>query len=146
MGGWERIKIVDWGLVKVMGDAEALLGSGKLTRTGMVSGTPQYMAPEQALGRLVDGRVDLYAIGVMLFEMLTGRPPFENDDPIELMRMHVKAAPPRLDVVAASKPWCTRDVCALVDTALAKQPEQRFATAPHMIAALDAAFLSLDRA
>ena len=141
MGGWERAKIVDWGLVKLVGDAEAAMGGGKLTRTGIVSGTPQYMAPEQALGRLVDGRADIYALGVMLYEMVVGQVPFASDDPVALMRMQVKQAAPPLP---AEQPWCTRELAALVDGALAKSPDARFTTAAMMIGALDLAFRSLD--
>jgi eukaryotic-like serine/threonine-protein kinase len=144
MGGWERAKIVDWGLVKLIGDAEAAMGGGKLTRTGMVSGTPRYMAPEQALGRLVDGRVDLYAVGVMLFEMLTGRPPFDHDDPAMLMRMQVKSPVPRLDEVVGAQRWCTPALVAVLSGSLQKQPDERFPSAQHMMAALDEAFRSLD--
>jgi len=144
MGGWERAKIVDWGLVKLIGDAEAAMGGGKLTRTGYVSGTPTYMAPEQALGRAVDGRADLYALGVMLFEMLTGRLPFESDDPMALMRMQVKQPPPRLDELAPGAPWITPPLVALLDGALAKKADDRFANAQLMTSALDAAFQSLD--
>jgi eukaryotic-like serine/threonine-protein kinase len=144
MGGWERAKIVDWGLVKLIGHAEAAMGGGKLTRTGLVSGTPRYMAPEQALGVIVDGRTDLYSVGLMLFEMLVGRVPFEHDDLVTLMRMQVKTPAPRLDAVVGDKPWCTRPLVSLVEVALAKEAGQRFATAQHMIGALDAAFASLD--
>ena len=99
MGGWERAKIVDFGLVKLIGDAEAAMGGGKLTSTGLVFGTPAYMAPEQALGRPIDGRADLYALATILFEMLTGRVPFDHPDPMMQMRMQVKAPPPRLDML-----------------------------------------------
>jgi serine/threonine protein kinase len=145
MGGWQQAKIVDFGLVKLLGEAEAALGGGKLTRTGSVSGTPAYMAPEQALGRVVDGRTDLYAVAVMLFELLTGRLPFEHDDPVELMRMHVKTPAPRLETIAGSQPWCTPTLARLLDTALAKNPVLRFTDAQAMTTALDEAFLSLDR-
>jgi serine/threonine protein kinase len=145
MGGWEQAKIVDFGLVKLLGEAEAALGGGKLTRTGSVSGTPAYMAPEQALGRVVDGRTDLYALGVMLFELLTGRLPFEHHDPVELMRMHVKTPAPRLDNIVGRQPWCTPALASLLDSALAKNLDLRFPDAHAMTAALDEAFLSLDQ-
>jgi serine/threonine protein kinase len=144
MGGWERAKIVDFGLVKLLGDAEAALGAGKLTRTGVVSGTPAYMAPEQALGRLVDERADLYAVGIILFELLTGRVPFQHAEPVALLRMQVKTPPPRLDELLGNSPWCTAALVALLDGVLAKDPGHRFPDAAAMTAALDSAFGSLD--
>ncbi len=144
MGGWERAKIVDFGLVKLIGDAEAAMGGAKLTTTGLVFGTPAYMAPEQALGKTVDGRADLYAVATILFEMLTGRTPFDHPDPMMQMRMQVKAPPPRLDMLAKGAAWCTPQLNALVDAALTKDPNQRFPTAQVMIQALDDAFVSLD--
>ena len=144
MGGWERAKIVDFGLVKLIGDAEAAMGGGKLTTTGLVFGTPAYMAPEQALGKTIDGRADLYAVATILFEMLTGRVPFDHQDPMMQMRMQVKAPPPRLDMLAKGQPWCTPQLIALLDATLTKDPDHRFPNANVMMAALDDAFLSLD--
>ena len=143
-GGWERIKIIDFGLVKLLGDVANAFGAGALTSTGIVFGTPAYMAPEQALGRLVDGRADLYAAGVMLFEMLVGRLPFSDPDPVAMMRLQAKAPPPRLDDVAPGAPWVTPPLIALVEGALIKDAAQRLASAPVMIALLDEAFASLD--
>jgi serine/threonine-protein kinase len=144
MGGWERVKIIDFGIVKLLGDAAAAFGAAALTNTGLVVGTPAYMAPEQALGRPIDTRSDLYAIGVLLFEMLTGRLPFHDPDPIRLMTLHVKARRPRIDEVTNNAVWATPEVCALVEGALVKEPAHRFASAQGMMAALDAAFYSID--
>ena len=144
MGGWDRAKIVDFGVVKLIGDAETAMGGGKLTTTGLVFGTPAYMAPEQALGRPIDGRTDIYAVGTILFEMLTGRVPFDHQDPMMQMRMQVKAPPPRLDMLAKDADWCTPQLIVLCEGALAKKPEERFPTAEAMMAALDDAFLSID--
>ncbi|MEO8554008.1 MAG: serine/threonine-protein kinase [Kofleriaceae bacterium] len=144
MGGWERAKIVDFGLVKLVGDAEAAMGGAKLTSTGIVFGTPAYMSPEQALGRAVDGRADIYALATMLFEMLVGKVPFDHPDPMMQMRMQVKAPPPRLDMYAKHQPWCTPQLVALVEGALIKEPDERFPSATVMMSALDDAFLSID--
>jgi serine/threonine-protein kinase len=145
MGGWDRVKVIDFGLVKLLGDAAAMFGGSALTKTGHVFGTPMYMSPEQALGRLVDGRADLYAVGVMLFEMLAGRPPFTADTVEQLMYQHVKSLPPALDEVMNHAPWVTHEVLQLVETALFKDPQRRFADAAAMTDALDRAFGSLDR-
>ena len=144
MGGWERAKIVDFGVVKLIGDAETAMGGGKLTTTGLVFGTPAYMAPEQAMGRPLDGRADLYAVATILFEMLTGRVPFDHQDPMMQMRMQVKAPPPRLDMLAKGAAWCTPELVTFVDGGLTKNPDHRFASAEAMMAALDQAFVSLD--
>ena len=142
---WERAKIIDFGLVKLMGDAAAAYGQQALTNTGLVVGTPAYMAPEQALGRSVDARADLYSIGVILFEMLSGRLPFRDPDPQVLLRMHARTPAPRLDRVMPDARWLTPELIAVVDGALVKEPSYRFPTAKSMIAALDDAFYSLDQ-
>jgi serine/threonine protein kinase len=144
MGGWERVKIIDFGIVKLVGDAAAAYGASALTNTGLVVGTPAYMAPEQALGRPITARTDLYAVGVILFEMLTGRLPFFDLDPLKLMALHVKSKVPRIDDVTQRAVWATPEVCALVDGALIKDPARRFPSAEVMIQALDDAFYSID--
>ncbi len=141
---YDWVKLLDFGVVKLDGIAAAEFGEDKLTRTGVVCGTPAYMAPEQALGRPVDARIDLYSLSVILFEMLTKRTPFESDDPMELLRMHVSEPPPALAEAAGAQPWCTAELESLLAEGLEKRPEYRFADARAMVAALDAAFLSLD--
>jgi serine/threonine protein kinase len=102
------------------------------------------MSPEQATGKAIDGRADLYAVATILFEMLVGRVPFEHADPMMQMRMQVKAPPPRVDMFAKGGAWSTPQLNALVDGGLAKDPAHRFADAAAMMAALDDAFQSLD--
>ena len=141
---YEVVKVCDLGLIKLVGEAAEALGAEKLTRTGIVFGTPAYMAPEQALGRAVDGRTDLYSLGVILFEALSGRRLFPGSDPMNVMRRQISEAPPTLASVAGPRPELTPAVEELVARALRKRPEERFADAAAMTAALDAAFLSLD--
>jgi serine/threonine-protein kinase len=143
MGGWHRVKIIDFGLVKLIGDVADAFGAAALTRTGIVFGTPAYMAPEQALGRKIDGRTDIYALGVILFEMLVGRLPFFDKDPMTLMKHHAKTPPPRLDQVIRAN-WVTPQMIVLVEGALTKDPEHRFPNTAAMVAALDDAFGSID--
>ena len=124
-----QVRILDFGL------ARPAQTSTKLT-TGIVVGTPNYMSPEQCRGGDIDGRVDLYACGVILFEMLVGRKPFLADDPIQVVRMHMNQPPPKLaDIV----PGDYGDFEAIVARALAKEASARFPTAQDMARALDAA-------
>jgi serine/threonine-protein kinase len=143
MGGWHRAKVIDFGIVKLLGDVAAAFGADALTRTGLTVGTPAYMAPEQALGRPVDGRADIYAVGIMLYEMLAGQLPFRDLDPIVVMRQQVKVEPPSLRKACGDAEWCTPVLVALVDAALVKDPAHRFASARAMIEMLDGAFASL---
>jgi serine/threonine-protein kinase len=102
----------------------------------MVYGTPEYMAPEQALGQAVDARADLYALGVIAFEMITGKRPFDHESKVTLLGMHVTAAIPKMSERApdANVP---PEVEAIVEKLLAKDAMDRFADAKELAAALD---------
>ena len=95
-GDPDFVKVLDFGIARMrMGEDEGTGGKAALTRAGMVYGTPEYMAPEQALGLPVDARADLYALGIITFEMLTGVRPFEAENTVILLGMHVTAPFPR---------------------------------------------------
>jgi serine/threonine protein kinase len=96
---------------------------GRLTGTGRAMGTPHYMSPEQAMGRLVDGRSDLYALGVMLYEMLLGFPPFDGADSYSVGYKHVHEQPVPPDVVDSRTP---ATLAAIIMRCLAKTPDERF--------------------
>ena len=127
------VKLLDFGIAKLVGEAQGTTGDDRLTQAGVAFGTPDYMAPEQALGEEVDGRADLYAAGVILYELLEGKPPFESVDKVAVLRMHVAVSPPPLD------DRYVPELGAVVARALAKRREERFDGADEMVAALDAA-------
>ncbi|WP_312876682.1 protein kinase domain-containing protein [Streptomyces bohaiensis] len=127
-----NVIITETGSVKVMdfGIARALHGvQSTMTQTGMVMGTPQYLSPEQALGKAVDTRSDLYAVGCLLYELLTQRPPFTGETPLSVVYQHVQD-PPRLpsEVSQLAPP----ELNGLVMRSLAKDPDDRFQTAEEM--------------
>ncbi|MEU6174875.1 protein kinase [Streptantibioticus parmotrematis] len=127
-----NVMLTKRGVVKVMdfGIARALQsGVTSMTQTGMVVGTPQYLSPEQALGRGVDARSDLYSVGCMLFELLTGRLPFDGDSPLSVAYQHVQEEPPTPSSINRSLPPA---VDALVARALRKNPAERFPSAEAM--------------
>ncbi len=127
-----NVMLTKRGVVKVMdfGIARALQsGVTSMTQTGMVVGTPQYLSPEQALGRGVDERSDLYSVGCMLFELLTGRLPFDGDSPLAVAYQHVQEEPPVPSTINRSLPPA---VDALIARALRKNPAERFPTADAM--------------
>ncbi|WP_441251278.1 protein kinase domain-containing protein [Kitasatospora sp. McL0602] len=131
-----NVIITTGGAVKVMdfGIARALTGAAStMTQTGMVMGTPQYLSPEQALGKPVDHRSDLYAAGCMLYELLTLRPPFVGDTPLAVVYQHVQDAP-----VAPSQvnPRVPHQLDELVLRSLAKNPDDRFQSADEFRAHL----------
>ena len=120
-------------LLTDFGIAKALYEAKQLTRTGASIGTPEYMAPEQAKGQSPDGRTDIYALGVVLYEMLASKVPFCTDTPVATMYMHVHEPPPPLPQVDVTVPeWLENVVCK----ALAKDPADRYATAALFAAAL----------
>ncbi|MFF0295646.1 protein kinase [Kitasatospora sp. NPDC004614] len=124
-----NVIITNGGAVKVMdfGIARALTGAATtMTQTGMVMGTPQYLSPEQALGKAVDHRSDLYAAGCMLYELLTLRPPFVGETPLSVVYQHVQDAPVPPSRVNDRVP---PQLDALVLRALEKNPDDRFQSA-----------------
>ncbi|MBE7451875.1 MAG: serine/threonine protein kinase [Kofleriaceae bacterium] len=135
-GDPDHVKVLDFGLAKVMEHAgQRALSLAALTQGDLVFGTPDYMAPEQAMGQPLDGRADLYAVGATLFEMLTGRPPFVGAT-MAVLADHVRTPPPTL-AAAAGQPF-PAEVEALVARCLAKDPAHRPASAEALAAELAA--------
>lgn len=129
----EFAKVLDFGIAKLMdkdGDAS------RLTMHGMICGTPEYMSPEQTRGETLDARSDLYAVGVILYQMLTGRPPFESSTPVEVLHKHLHEEPIAPSRLLGCKPDPLEAVCL---RALAKDPRDRFASALEFRDALVAA-------
>jgi beta-lactam-binding protein with PASTA domain/predicted Ser/Thr protein kinase len=123
-----RAKVTDFGIARA--------GASDMTQTGSILGTAQYLSPEQAQGHAVGARSDLYSIGIILYELLTGRVPFEAESAVTIALKQVSEAP-----VPPSElnPRVTPELEAVVLRALAKEPRDRFADADEFIAALDAA-------
>jgi serine/threonine protein kinase len=111
----EHAKICDFGIASFHGEAASSRGSEAITRTGYVVGTPEYMAPEQALGRGATPQSDLYAVGVLLFELATGSRPFRGATPVEVAVQHVSAEIPlasrRAALPASFDAFCMRAMC-----------------------------------
>ncbi|MET7325060.1 protein kinase [Streptomyces sp. NPDC005549] len=118
------VKVMDFGIARAMQS-----GVTSMTQTGMVVGTPQYLSPEQALGRGVDARSDLYSVGIMLFQLVTGRLPFDADSPLAIAYAHVQEEPVAPSAVNRALPPA---VDALVARALKKNPNERFPSAEAM--------------
>ena len=118
------VKVMDFGIARAMQS-----GVTSMTQTGMVVGTPQYLSPEQALGRGVDARSDLYSVGIMLFELLTGRLPFDADSPLAIAYAHVQEEPVAPSSINQSVPPA---VDALIARSLKKNPNERFPSADSM--------------
>ncbi len=132
-GVGEQVRVLDFGLAKLLREVD----DAESSAANLVVGTPQYMAPEQWQQGAPDPRTDLYATGVVLFEMLTGRRPFEARAPIELMRAHMERPVPPL---ASVNPYLSglAGLEAVVQKALAKSPDARFASAEEFVRALEA--------
>jgi serine/threonine-protein kinase len=125
------IKVMDFGIARAMSDAQATM-----TQTAQVIGTAQYLSPEQARGERVDSRSDLYSTGCLLYELLTGRPPFTGDSPVAIAYQHVRENPvPPSRVDPDVPPWAD----AIVLKAMAKNPADRYQTAADMRADLQRA-------
>jgi len=138
----ESCKVLDFGIAKWSRDEDASKIDQLETQAGTVFGTPRYMSPEQAQGTPLDARSDLYSLGVLLYQMLSGRAPFVDDDAVVVMARHIKDSPPRFETM---KPEVKvpESIASLLWRVLAKSPAERPATAEQMIAELDAAEISV---
>jgi serine/threonine protein kinase len=126
-----HVKVLDFGIARVMDDA-----STRLTVEGGVAGTPRYMAPEQIGAGTIDGRTDIYALGLVLFEMLTGREAFDRETTSQLMWAQLNDPVPPLRAVQPTRDQPALD--AVIATACAKKPEERYGSMRAMVAALRA--------
>src|SRR5262249_7109730 len=129
--GGDFVKVVDFGLAKMRVESQ----SPSITSPGIVCGTPEYMSPEQGRGDPLDARSDLYAVGVIFYQLLTGRLPFEAESPTQVVLMHITDPPTDPRTVAPERmiPPLIADVCWM---SLAKDPSHRFNNADEFSEAL----------
>jgi beta-lactam-binding protein with PASTA domain/tRNA A-37 threonylcarbamoyl transferase component Bud32 len=125
-------KVTDFGIARA--------GTSEITETGSIMGTAQYLSPEQAQGHAVTSASDLYSIGVILYEMLAGRLPFEGDSAVSVALKHLSEAPPP---ISSFRPDVDPNLEAVVQRALAKSPEQRWQSADEFASALEMARANL---
>ena len=123
-----KVSVMDFGIARSM-------DASNMTRTGTLMGTPAYMSPEQAQGRKVDARSDLYTLGIIFYELLTGKPPFEADNPMATLmrRIQEKPVPPAL-----AEPSVPKAIDEMVLKMLGTSPEERYQSASEILAGLDA--------
>ena len=114
------VKIVDFGVAAATQSTDT-----KLTKTGLLVGTPTYMAPEQVLGKEVDERTDIYSLGVIMYEMLTGRPPYSGKDSMSIMYQHVQG---KADKISEKNNEVSDELCDLVSKCMSVKADQRYQT------------------
>ncbi len=119
----DTLVLIDFGLARTLG------GAPNSTRTGVLRGSPYYMSPEQALGEDLDGRTDLYGLGILFYEMVTGRKPYTGHSAMDVLQQHVTAPLPQL-------PHSHVHLQSLLEGFIAKSRDDRFATAEQAIEAI----------
>ncbi len=122
-----RAIVTDFGIARSAAES-------RLTATGLSVGTPRYMSPEQARAKAMDGRSDLYSLGIVAYEALTGARPFDGEDPFAILMAHINTPPPVPTLVTEEE----RSVYAVIERLIAKDPDKRYQTADEMLIALDA--------
>ena len=127
LGDPDFVKLLDFGIAKLT-DAGEAEGGRKLTKTGMLFGTPEYMSPEQARGEQVDHRVDIYAMGCILFQLVSNRVPFEAENFMGVLSMHLTEPPPVIPPEVFDQIGAPRELAAVIDRALDKDRNARYQT------------------
>ncbi|HEX6387526.1 MAG TPA: protein kinase [Anaerolineae bacterium] len=128
--------LADLGLALALDESRA-----RLTLTGTLLGTPGYISPEQVSGRLLDGRSDIYSLGIILYELLAGRRPFDDPSPLEVIRAHLQQEPTRLEEL---RPGLARQTYVVVHTCIRKAVADRYETADQLVKALNEAMVAED--
>ncbi|MFK7991561.1 MAG: serine/threonine protein kinase [Sandaracinaceae bacterium] len=126
----DYVKVLDFGLVK---DIDKTDDDTDLTQAGVFMGSPKYMSPEQIQGDAIDTRSDIYSVGVLLYEMLTGRAPFVREKQVQVLMDHIHTAPPAMQAEGVQVPAAVQGI---VLQCLAKRPEDRFASMEELLIAL----------
>ncbi len=140
-GGGDFVKVVDFGLAKMQVEKS----QPSITSPGIVCGTPEYMSPEQGRGDPLDPRSDLYAVGVILYQLITGRLPFEAESPTQVVLMHLSKAPPDPMTVAPER-MIPKPLVAITMKSLAKEASDRFQNAEQFALALADAMAAIEAA
>ncbi len=141
-GERDFVKVLDFGVAKLKDPGEAEAGQGTLTQAGMIFGTPKYMSPEQAQSLDLSPTSDIYALGVIAYEMLTGRPPFVGEVPLNILIQHVHNPPPPMREFLPLGETVPPELEAVVMKALEKDATRRQQTAEELRLELEAALLS----
>lgn len=147
-GDPDFVKVLDFGIAKVRiqhtsdGGAQATANGEIITKVGMIFGTPEYMAPEQALGEEADGRADQFSLGVILFELLTGRRPYRSNNQVGILGQQLKGPPPSLSEVAAHLA-IPEGLSVIVSKMMATNRAERFDSSREVVEALESMLLVL---
>jgi serine/threonine-protein kinase len=135
LGDLDFVKLLDFGIAKLT-EVNQEDGGRKLTKTGMLFGTPEYMSPEQARGESVDHRVDVYAMGCILFQLVTGRVPFEADNFMGVLSLHLTETAPVIAPEVFDRIGAPRALMDVIDRALVKNRDERYQTIDELAAAV----------
>jgi eukaryotic-like serine/threonine-protein kinase len=136
LGDPDFVKLLDFGIAKLTDVAGNEEGARKLTKTGMLFGTPEYMSPEQARGDQVDHRVDIYAMGCILFQLVSNRVPFEAENFMGILSQHLTEPPPQIAPEVFDQIGAPRAIGEIIDRALIKDRNARFQAIDDMAAAI----------